>query len=162
MQFNQRRKVFKLNYRIHSLAIEWHHGVSCVSNNDGLARVVGAALDRDQWRGFRAKEVGHELLFADEGNGVRVVLVEELQQLVGGVKFGKVVEGHEEGDRPGGVLVGQRDHHELATRPNVQIVLGHCVRAVRTGWDAQLKVTVRDVRLAVVEQGLLHHLTSDG
>ncbi|KAH9402272.1 hypothetical protein TYRP_016328 [Tyrophagus putrescentiae] len=97
-----------------------------------------------------------------QGNGVGKVALEEGEQPLLGAHLVVDREGHEEGDGEGAVEVGQGDHHELAARPDVQVVGRHGVLAGRGGRNDQLQVAVLDVLLRVVEEEHLGHRPADG
>lgn len=62
-------------------------------------------------------------------NSVRVILLKECQHALVplGLDAFKLLEGHEEGQREGAVLVRQGNHHELVPRPYVEVVDLHVV-----------------------------------
>ena len=82
-------------------------------------------FDGDERRGFSGEKVLDEAILADEGHGVGVVILKELQQLIGIGQLFENVKGHEERHGPGAILVGQCDHHETPSRPDVQVTLVH-------------------------------------
>ncbi len=138
-------------------------------DNGSLANVVRKAFHAHQRQRSVAKIVRYEALHADQRNRVPEVLVKEIQKR-GPVRQGfKLSRRHEQSDRKGSILIGQPDHHELAARPDVQVVGRHQVAleaAARGagvgGRDGQLHVGVGDVFLAVVEAWPFHHLLADG
>ena len=82
-------------------------------------------FDGDEWQRFGGEKVVDEAIFADEGHGVGVMNVEELQQLSSISQLFKHVERHEKSHRPWAILIGQGDHHETTTWPNVQVTFIH-------------------------------------
>jgi len=65
------------------------------------------------------------ILLAQQRNGVRELFPEKLERSVGRGERLEDVERHEQCTGVRLVLVGQRDHHELVTGPDVQIVHLH-------------------------------------
>ena len=150
-----------LHPAVHPLPVEGDHGVGCVPNDEGRGpHVVRGALHTDQRQCFVLEEVLDEFLLPDEGDGVLEVVPEKVQQ--GGLVVDAVegIVGHEECEGKGPVLVRERDHHEPAPRPDVQVVLGHGEVPLRGGGDGELHVGVGDVLLGVVKPGTFHHFSS--
>jgi len=65
------------------------------------------------------------ILLAQQRDGVRELFPEELERGVGRGERLEDVERHEQRARVCLILVGQRDHHELVTGPDVQVVHLH-------------------------------------
>lgn len=82
-------------------------------------------LDGDERQWFRLEEVLEQLVLADERHGIGEIAVKEGEQRRRRVQSLELGEGHEQRHGPGAVLVGQRDHHELSARPDVQEGVGH-------------------------------------
>lgn len=87
--------------------------------------ILNGYFDRNESGRFGGEKVLDESLFADERDGVVVVGLEELDQLVGGGQRFEDFQRHEQGNSPGSILIGQRYHHVRASRPNVQVARIH-------------------------------------
>lgn len=82
-------------------------------------------LDGHERRGAVAQVVSDEFLAAEKWYCVGKVLLEEVEQRLRRVQSAKLRERHEQRHGPRPVLVRQGDHHERASRPDVQVVLWH-------------------------------------
>ena len=144
---------------VQPLPEEGYNSVGRVPQDEGApGHEVRAAAERDHGAGRVGKVVLHETVDAYEVHGVWKVLHEEGQEVFLGLDGAEDVEGHEEGQGEGPVLVGQGNHHELVPGPDVEVVLRHG-EVARGRWrHAQLLVAVVDVLLLVVEPPPPHHL----
>lgn len=87
--------------------------------------VVRLTLDGNQMLRFNLEEIFDQPLFPYQWNGVGKESVEEREQILVGLDVAEVLERHEKRHRPSAILVGQRDHHKLATWPNVEKIVRH-------------------------------------
>ena len=144
------------------MAVEGHHGVSGVTDEHTLGAVMRRHLDRDQWRRLRGEEDVYEVLGADELERVHKVGAKEARELIGRLDRLEHVQRHEERARERAVLIGQRDEHEVAARPNVQVLGRQGERAARRGGYVQLDIVARYVGLREVHRFVLEQTGANG
>lgn len=92
-------------------------------------------LNHDQRLWLPTEEHLGQALLPDQFHVVREVLLEEAYHLVDGGEFLKLGQRHEQRDSPAAVLVRQCNHHEVAPRPNVQVLGRHCRGTGGSGWN---------------------------
>lgn len=152
---------------VHALPVEGDHRVGGIAEDDAAGGVVvGRALDVDEGEVRVSGELRNEVCGADEVRGDAGEAVGEEGRdggFGGGGEGGERCGGGEERAGEGAVERGDRDEHEGAAGPDVQVVRGDGeVGVVGGGGDVEFAPEGVDVLLLVIDAGVLHHVVAGG